>query len=54
MNDYLTGNSATIINIQTNVLIMTGTPERENNYTGQNLVYVLTIQFKKEVQDAKL
>jgi hypothetical protein len=49
MNDYLQGNSANIINIQTNVVIMTGTPERENNYTGQNLIYILTIQFRKGV-----
>lgn len=49
MNDYLQGNNANIIDIQTNIPIMTGTPERENNYTGQNLVYILTIQFRKEV-----
>jgi hypothetical protein len=47
MNDYLTKQKFDIIDIKTNVVIMTRTPDRENNYTGYDLIYVLTIQFRE-------
>ena len=48
MNDYLTKQKFDIVNVNTKVVITTGTPDRENNYTGQDLIYVLTIQYREK------